>query len=336
MQLKDEQKYKILFFSEQGLKGREIARKMGLNPTTVNKLLKKHKETGSIVHKAGNGRRLSITPEVSAFIDGEIDKNPKCSLRKMASMIKERCDSDISHVTIKRYLNHNKLYAKTPIKKPFLREANIEKRKIASKKFLFMSENDVKRIIFSDESKFNLFYSDGRQMVWRNSNSGLKNKNLAKTIKHGGGSIMVWACFSYYGIGKIVIIDGPLTGLRYVDLLSRNLFESANMMGLESFIFQQDNDPKHTSNIANEYFKQKGIEVLEWPPQSPDLNPIEHLWAHIKVKVGQKLPKNKKELIEIIKQEWNSIPVEVCQKYALSFKNRALSVYEASGNHTFY
>ncbi len=336
MQLEDEQKFRILFYSEEGMKGREIARKMKLSSSTVNDFLKKHNDTGKLSHRKGNGRPLSVTSEISTFIRTIINGNPKCSLRKIKSMIKEKYDDDISHVTIKRYLNSINLQAKPPINKPFLRDANIEKRKILSKKFLFMSESDVKRIIFSDESKFNLFYSDGRQMVWRTPDSGLENKNLNKTIKHGGGSVMVWACFSYYGIGKLVIIDGSLTGTRYVDLLSRNLYESANMMGLESFIFQQDNDPKHTSSIANEYFEHKGIDVLEWPPQSPDLNPIEHLWAHIKVKVGQRLPKNKNELIDIIKDEWSKISIETCQKYSLSFKNRALSVYEASGNHTYY
>ena len=118
-----------------------------------------------------------------------------------------------------------------------------------------MPESVVKTVIFSDESKFNLFYSDGQQCVWREKSAGLENKNLCKTIKGGGGSVMVWACFSYQGIGRIQIIEDIMTGPIYVDLLSRNLFESAGSMGLKKFIFQQDNDPKHTSRIAKEFFE---------------------------------------------------------------------------------
>ena len=107
MQLNDVLKYKILFYSEQGMKGREIARRMDLNPTTVNNLLKKHRENNTVAHKCSKGRLKSINTEVSNFIENEIDKNPKCSLRKMRSKIMETLGKSIIHVTIKRYLNSN-------------------------------------------------------------------------------------------------------------------------------------------------------------------------------------------------------------------------------------
>ena len=59
-----------------------------------------------------------------------------------------------------------------------------------------MSEDAIKSIIFTDESKFNLFYSDGKVSVWREPGTGLKSEHLNKTVKHGGGSVMVWGCFS--------------------------------------------------------------------------------------------------------------------------------------------
>ena len=127
-----------------------------------------------------------------------------------------------------------------------------------------------------------------------------------------------------------------MTGAVYVDLLSRNLEASAREMGLDEWIFQQDNDPKHTSRLVQEFFDERVIRLIDWPAQSPDLNPIEHLWAFIKVKVAARLPKNIRELKQIIIEEWSRIPVETCQKYALSFKNYAMAIYEASGEHTNY
>lgn len=74
----------------------------------------------------------------------------------------------------------------------------------------------------------------------------------------------------------------------YTDILSRNIFPSANNMGLYEFVFQQDNDPKHTARLTKEFFDENNIEVLKWPAQSPDLDPIEHLWGALKVVIAEK------------------------------------------------
>ena len=80
-------------------------------------------------------------------------------------------------------------------------------------------------------------------------------------------------------------------------------------MGLSDFIFQQDNDPKHTSRIAKRFFLEKNIKTLDWPAMSPDMNPIENLWDLIKVRVASKQPKNIRELKSKIVEVWNEIVV---------------------------
>ncbi|KAF7685438.1 Transposable element Tcb2 transposase [Cucumispora dikerogammari] len=108
---------------------------------------------------------------------------------------------------------------------------------------------------------------------------------------------MFWGCFSKYGVGNFKVIDGIMDKYGYVDILRSNLEASAEKFDLVAYKFQQDNDSKHTSGYAREYMLRNNIDVLVWPPQSLDLNPIENLWAYIKQKLRGKSFSKKTDLI---------------------------------------
>ncbi|GFX81743.1 transposable element Tcb2 transposase [Trichonephila clavipes] len=107
---------------------------------------------------------------------------------------------------------------------------------------------------FSDESKFNIHGSDGHQKVRRKANAALQPKNMRGTVKHSGGSIMVWGCMTATGVENLVIIDGIMNQYSYLNILKNTLSQSASKLGFDgSFIFQQDNDPKHTARVVREW-----------------------------------------------------------------------------------
>ena len=92
-----------------------------------------------------------------------------------------------------------------------------------------------------------------------------------------------------------------MTGPEYRKILIHHLVSSTNRLNPEGFIFQQDNDPKHTSNVAKKYLQNKKIEVMNWQPQSPDLNPIENLWGQL-IRLTQDCnPQKEDELFDILK-----------------------------------
>ncbi|KAI3352059.1 hypothetical protein L3Q82_020874 [Scortum barcoo] len=96
--------------------------------------------------------------------------------------------------------------------------------------------------------------------------------NTIPTVKHGGGSIMLWGCFSAAGTGRLVRIEGKMNAAMYRDILDENLLQSALDLRLgRRFIFQQDNDPKHTAKITKEWLQDNSVNVLEWPSQSTRL-----------------------------------------------------------------
>ncbi len=102
------------------------------------------------------------------------------------------------------------------------------------------------------------------------------------------------------------------------------------------FTFQQDNDPKHTAKITKDWLHNNSVTVLEWPSQSPDLNPIEHLWRDLKMAVHQRLPSNLTELERICKEEWQRIPKSRCEKLVSSFPKRLMAVLNQKGASTKY
>jgi DDE superfamily endonuclease len=183
-----------------------------------------------------------------------------------------------------------------------------------------------------------LFGSDGRKYCWRKAGQALMDVHVTPTVKYGGGSIMVWGCMTSQGIGNLCRIDGRLNAELYCKILDEDLKATISWYGLNSkdVIFQHDNDPKHTAKLTQNWLKNQKIHILDWPAQSPDMNPIEHLWDEVdrRLRKLSSYATSQSDLGDKIQDIWHGIEVEVCVKLIKTMPERINDVIKAKGGYT--
>ena len=150
---------------------------------------------------------------------------------------------------------------------------------------------------------------------------------------------MFWGCFSWVGPGPIVPLEGSVTGTVYRDILATYAIPTLKLHARrvrKKFLFQEDNAPVHTSKIARDFLKEQKVEILSWPPQSPDLNPIEEIWSFVESGLRKRNPQpsNIRELEVMVTEEWEAISKEFFRKLICSMPGRIQAVIQVNGGHT--
>jgi hypothetical protein len=128
------------------------------------------------------------------------------------------------------------------------------------------------------------------------------------------------------------IMDGPF----YVSILQSQLLPAARSLYGRDWRLQQDNDPKHTSRVAKQFLTENGVDVVDWPSNSPDLNPIENIWQVIKNKVEKRMPWDANELTQFLTEEWEAIPQETVNNMVMSMEKRCDLVLQHNGDRIPY
>jgi hypothetical protein len=178
--------------------------------------------------------------------------------------------------------------------------------KFASEHKDWMKE-DWKSVIWSDETIIHLNEPTSCCWAWKETNADIKDQHVQPTVKFGGGYLMLWGCMTARGVGYCCRLDDNMDAELYVQILNDKLRSTLKYYKYKAheITFQQDNDLKYKPRMAQEWFKKHRINVLKWPSQSPDLNPIEHLWRHLKRLADyEEPPESIDELWERIQVEW--------------------------------
>ena len=330
-------KARIVLLRSEGVSEKEVAERYSVDRSTVNRIFKKYKDSKDFYHiKEKSGRPRKFTTH-----------DVRIATRMLAST-KAHNVSDLQRQhfptlhpdTIRKRLTKSGLKAYVRRTKPFSSDAHKKRRLEWAQSHAHWTAEDWKSVIFSDESKFNLFGSDGRRWCWRKPGEEFDERYVRKEVKHGGGNVMVWGCVTAMGMGRIVKIDGNMDGPLYTEILNDDVLGTLKDLGIKKkdIYFQQDNDPKHTSGVAREWFKKNKLDVLDWAPSSPDMNIIEHVWEYLdkRVRTRSPLPTNRDQMWTALQEEWASIDEDYIEKLYESMPDRVAALLKAKGSWTKY
>lgn len=365
VQLSQENKAVIVALSERNVSFREIARQIGYNESSVRRFSNKYRQDHTLTRKIGTGLKRCTTVREDRELKRLSLRNRFETASELRADLQEATGAEVSVRTIQNRLNEMGLLARRPAKKPLLTSKMKKTRHSWAKERLNWSVQDWSNVVFSDESKFNLIGPDGKQTVRRRKGERYSEECIAHTVKHSP-YVMVWGCITAIGVGSLIMLEGTVNAMQYKKIILDGVVPSMEMMTAKTPkpIFQDDSAPCHRAkSVSNSKFffhifgcfenlmilhfkfppqiktlkEELGIESLIWPGNSPDLNPIENVWALMGKKIQAKRPKTMQHLKSIIEEVWfNEIDDNYLGNLYASMPNRVQDVVRAKGGATKY
>lgn len=322
----------------RGISQSEVSRRLGVNHSTISRLWQRLRRTGNTADRPRSGRPRVTT----ARQDRQI----------RLTHLRDRFQTATETALNTPGTHNNRIHPQTVINR--LREFGIRARRpyvgtplTARRRAIRLNWLERHRpinfprrrwcsVLFSDESRFSLHRADGRQRVYRRRGERYADACIIERDRFGGGSVMVWGSIAHGYKSPLVVVDGTMTAVKYRDeILAPHVVPITQQRALT---FQHDNARPHVARICTEFLAQNNVDVMDWPPYSPDFSPIEHLWDELDRRVRRRvnIPRTLQELSGALTEEWNNIPVYKINRLIGSMGSRIREGLNARGGHTRY
>ncbi|GFW71038.1 transposable element Tcb2 transposase [Trichonephila clavipes] len=308
-------RWRAVGWMEMGLSQADAARRLNVSRSVVQRLWDQYQSEDSVSRRPVPCRPRATTSEEDRFLalSARREKNHYCAAAR--------------------------LYARRPVVCVPLNGRQRRSRLCWAREHVSWTQQQWASVLFTDESRFTMESDSGRLLIWREQRTRYHQSNTVERHSYRGDGILVWAGISLGGHTDLhVFHGGTVTGLRYRDeILDPYVRPYAAAIG-NDFILMDDNARPHRARIVEEYLEDYGLERMEWPARSPDLNPIEHLWDYLGREVAalNPPPRSLHELKQGLFCVWSSLPIPVSDNLINSMGNRCRQCIQVRGGHIPY
>lgn len=334
---------KLYELKQAGSTWKQIGIALGRSPAAVRKFHQRNQCVATLPPRIVS-RNRKTDGRIGLAIKRIVQTTPTVKISDIPAMLRDEGASPSrvpSRQTIGKFLGQNGFEVKTAYKKPMISTRNQLKRVDFADRWLNIGPEGLHNVIWSDETTVrSMPTSKDLQIIVHNS-IPRDARPINPQIQGGGISVMFWGSFSRLGVGPLVAVDGTMNASTYIEILSEYLIPeirtAKNDYGVD-LVFMQDNAPCHKAHSVMDFLASNGVETIDWPPQSPDLNPIENLWAIVKSRRAKKfgVPTNRNDLIEQIFEIWDGLEPELITNLIESIPNRLKLCSKGKGKATKY
>ena len=296
----------------------------GLSSSTVYRHYQSLREKGTSNRKIGSGRKSILSPDSKKLILKQIKNDDTQTPEEISEILKDN-NYKGSPKTIRKFLKKEGFISKPPVESYELSE---DQKRIRKKWWIDHKDYDWDKVIFTDETAFKTGKKKTKRWLKKDE------KNITSLRKYSK-KVNCWGAICKGGKCSLKLFTQNMDAEFYVKILTEKFNEMRSIDG-KNWELQFDNDPKHKSKLAQEYLKKHKIVALEWPPYSPDLNPIENIWGIMVGKLRKKNISTQSELIELVNQEWEKIDQEQIDNWIDSMSGRIIEWIDHDGDRIKY
>lgn len=333
--LSPQKRAEIAALHNAGLTDNQIAKKIGCTRATVSRWKNERSVATPFQDKKRSGRPSKLTPALQLKIQKIARAKKRRSTRIVARQLRQQKLANISHESVRQALRSGGLSPFKRRKQPRLLERHIRQRKA----WLRRTNNEMwSHVVFSDEKLFYLVRPANRShdIVW----AANPHEVPPEEVVPQSSRLHVWGAISSRGKTKLAFLEGPLNAPKYVKILEQFLLPAAKkQFGDEKWCFMQDHATAHDAKSTQAWIRENVPSFFDsesWPAKSPDLNPIENLWAILEEKCNREAIATKSGFKSQLAKTWNQLEQSTITHLIDSMPERRKALRKAKGGHIQY